>query len=74
MLRRLITRLDNWALDFEGTVLETSQVWYDGTPVYVYIPHRPAFLIRWLKGLWAPGATRRFLKQWLLEVEQSRGN
>ena len=50
MIRRLISRLDEWARSYEGTVLETSVVWYDGTPIIVYIPHRT--LVGQLKRLW----------------------
>lgn len=50
MITRLLARIDAWALSMEGTVLETSIVWYDGTPVTVYIPHRT--FGNWLKLRW----------------------
>jgi hypothetical protein len=65
----LIARLDNWALQIEGSVVETSVVWYDGTPVAVYIPHRPFFLIKWFKDYWACHAVEREVARWVAEGE-----
>jgi hypothetical protein len=60
MFTKLISRLDNWSLQLEGTLAEVPSP-VDGAPLTIYIPHRPMFLIAWFKDFWAIRAIDRLV-------------